>query len=198
MVASWTRRSAPAESGCGWRRRSTSRRGPATQRPRGRGPVAGDPDVGQPVASCADRRRDGRHWRPRVPVARTASSARRSWTSWPRCWTPARWCGAGPISVGRWPHRRGRAGTLRRGLHPGRAGPAAAPAGLKRAGARPPSRRAQGGADQRLAGEDLAGDKRTAADLGAWLVFEDESGHGAPGRRRAAPGGAAGAPPSCG
>ena len=29
-----------------------------------------------------------------------------------------------------------------------------------------------------MAGGDLAGDKRTAADLGAWLVFEDESGQG--------------------
>ena len=33
-------------------------------------------------------------------------------------------------------------------------------------------------ADRRLEGGDLAGDKRTAADLGAWLVFEDESGQG--------------------
>jgi DDE superfamily endonuclease len=29
-----------------------------------------------------------------------------------------------------------------------------------------------------VAGGDLAGDKRAAADLGAWLVFEDESGQG--------------------
>ena len=29
-----------------------------------------------------------------------------------------------------------------------------------------------------MAGGDLAGDKRTAADLGAWLVFEDEPGQG--------------------
>ena len=29
-----------------------------------------------------------------------------------------------------------------------------------------------------MAGGDLAGGKRTAADLGAWLVFEDESGQG--------------------
>ena len=33
-------------------------------------------------------------------------------------------------------------------------------------------------AHRRLAGGDLAGGKRTAADLGAWLVFEDESGQG--------------------
>jgi hypothetical protein len=29
-----------------------------------------------------------------------------------------------------------------------------------------------------VAGGDLAGGKSTAADLGAWLVFEDESGQG--------------------
>src|SRR3954453_18824777 len=76
------------------------------------------------------------------------------------------------------PHRRGRAHQVRRGLHPARAGPAAAPPGLERAGARPARRPAQRGADRRLAGGDLAGDKRMAADLGAWLVFEDESGQG--------------------
>ena len=32
--------------------------------------------------------------------------------------------------------------------------------------------------DRQVAGGDLAGGKRTAADLGAWLVFEDESGQG--------------------
>jgi hypothetical protein len=34
------------------------------------------------------------------------------------------------------------------------------------------------GAHCPVAGGDLAGGKRTAADLGAWLVFEDESGQG--------------------
>jgi putative transposase len=29
-----------------------------------------------------------------------------------------------------------------------------------------------------MAGEDVAGGKRIAADPGAWLVFEDESGQG--------------------
>src|SRR5438309_1894596 len=38
--------------------------------------------------------------------------------------------------------------------------------------------RAQRGADRRLEGGDLAGHKKTAADLGAWLCFEDESGQG--------------------
>ena len=32
--------------------------------------------------------------------------------------------------------------------------------------------------DRRVAGGDVAGGKRTAADLGAWIVFEDESGQG--------------------
>src|SRR4051812_38664215 len=67
---------------------------------------------------------------------------------------------------------------VRRGLHPARAGSAAAPAGLERAGAGPAGGRARRGADHRLAGGDLAGDKKAAADLGAWLVFEDESGQG--------------------
>src|SRR3954449_11796109 len=67
---------------------------------------------------------------------------------------------------------------VRGGLHPARAGPAAAPAGLECAGARPPRRRAQRGADHRLAGGNLAADEKTAADLGAWGVFEDESGQG--------------------
>src|SRR6202012_6146203 len=39
-----------------------------------------------------------------------------------------------------------------------------------------PSRRAGRGPDRRLAGGGLAGGKSTAADLGALLCFEDESG----------------------
>src|SRR3954452_9993286 len=76
------------------------------------------------------------------------------------------------------PHRRAGARAVRRGLHPARDGPAAAPPGLERAGARAARGRARRGADQRLAGGGLAADKRAAADLGAWLVFEDESGQG--------------------
>ena len=38
----------------------------------------------------------------------------------------------------------------------------------------PAGGRAGRGADRRVAGGDLAGGKRTAADLGAWLCFEDE------------------------
>src|SRR5262249_57961401 len=49
---------------------------------------------------------------------------------------------------------------------------------LERAGACRAGRRARPGGHRRLEGGDLAGDKRTAADLGAWLVFEDESGQG--------------------
>src|SRR3954452_2247307 len=44
----------------------------------------------------------------------------------------------------------------------------------------------------------LLGGQTIAADLGASGVFEDESGHGAPGRRRAVPGGGGGAPRWCG
>src|SRR3954471_23081033 len=68
-------------------------------------------------------------------------------------------------------------GEIRRAPSAG-AGSAAAPPGVERAGARPARGRARRGADRRLAGGGLAGDKRTAADLGAWLVFEDESGQG--------------------
>src|SRR5712691_2274149 len=64
------------------------------------------------------------------------------------------------------------------GVHPGGAGPAAAPDRLERAGPRPPGQRAGRGGHRRLEGGDLARGKRTAADLGAWLVFEDESGQG--------------------
>jgi len=38
--------------------------------------------------------------------------------------------------------------------------------------------RAGRGGDREVAGGGLAGGKKTAADLGAWLVFEDESGQG--------------------
>src|SRR3954451_23169389 len=96
--------------------------------------------------------------------------------------------GLGPPVLDAAAHRRGRAHEVRRGLHPARAGSFVAPAGLERAGPGPTGGRARRGTDQRLAGGDLAGDKRTAADLGAWEVFEDESGHGAPGRRGDGPG----------
>src|SRR3954464_10828997 len=76
------------------------------------------------------------------------------------------------------PDRRGRARAVRRGLHPARAGSAAAPAGLERAGPGPARGRTRRAAARCVAGGDLAGDKRTAADLGAWLVCEDESGQG--------------------
>ena len=64
------------------------------------------------------------------------------------------------------------------GLHPGRGRPAAAPDRVERAGPGPAGRRARRGADRRVAGGGLAGGKRTAADRGAWLIFEDESGQG--------------------
>jgi putative transposase len=67
---------------------------------------------------------------------------------------------------------------VRGGVHAGRAGCAAAPDRLECAGPGPAGRRAGRGCDRGVAGGDLAGDKRTAADLGAWLCFEDESGQG--------------------
>ncbi len=51
---------------------------------------------------------------------------------------------------------------------------------------------------QRLAGAGLHGARTGAANLGAWLVPEDESGHGAPGRRRVVPGVGGSAPRWCG
>jgi hypothetical protein len=61
---------------------------------------------------------------------------------------------------------------------PGRAGPAAAPDRVERADSRPAGGRAGRSPDCQVAGGDLAGNKRVAAGLGAWLVFEDESGQG--------------------
>jgi len=80
-----------------------------------------------------------------------------------QCWTLDR--GAGPRAV-------------RGGLHAGRAGCAAAPDRLERAGPGPPGLRAGRGGHRRLGKGGLACHKRTAADLGAWLCFEDESGQG--------------------
>jgi hypothetical protein len=51
-----------------------------------------------------------------------------------------------------------------------------APDRVERSGPGPAGRRARRGGDRQVEGSDLAGGKRTAADLGAWLCFEDESG----------------------
>ena len=67
---------------------------------------------------------------------------------------------------------------VRGGVHAGRDGRAAAPDRLVRAGPGPPGGRAGRGQDRQVAGGHLAGHKRTAADLGAWLCWEDESGQG--------------------
>src|SRR6266516_4639207 len=85
--------------------------------------------------------------------------------------------GCGPV-LDAGPHRPGGAPPVRRDLHPGGAGPAVAPDRLERAGPRPPGGRTGRGGHCRLEGGDLARGKRPAADLGAWLVFEDESGQG--------------------
>src|SRR5262249_45608485 len=73
---------------------------------------------------------------------------------------------------------RGHLAAVRRGVHPGRGGPAVAPDRVERAVPRAPGRRAGRGGHRHLAAGGVAGGKRTAADLGAWLIFEDESGQG--------------------
>src|SRR5258707_14100216 len=67
---------------------------------------------------------------------------------------------------------------VRGGVHAGRDGRAAAPPRLVGAGPGAPGRGAGRGEDRQVAGGDLAGHKSAAADLGAWLCFEDESGQG--------------------
>src|SRR5438046_2516665 len=67
---------------------------------------------------------------------------------------------------------------VRGGVHACRDGRAAAPDRVERAGAGPAGRRAGRGGHRPVETGDVAGGKRTAADLGAWLVFEDESGQG--------------------
>ena len=67
---------------------------------------------------------------------------------------------------------------VRGGVHAGRDGRAAAPDRLVGAGPGPPGGGAGRGQDRQVAGGHLAGHKSTAADLGAWLCFEDESGQG--------------------
>ena len=67
---------------------------------------------------------------------------------------------------------------VRGGVHPGGGARAAAPGRVERAGPGPPDRRAQRGSGRHVEAGDVARHKRTAGDLGAWLVFEDESGQG--------------------
>jgi hypothetical protein len=61
-----------------------------------------------------------------------------------------------------------------------RAGCAAAPDRVEGAGPGPPGGRAGRGRHRRVETGGLARDRRAAADLGAWLCFEDESGQGPP------------------
>src|SRR3954451_987932 len=147
-------------------------------RPGGGRPVPGDPDVGQPLAPGAGRRwsagaglegsrRGALQVDPR-PARGAAGAARRR---------PGRG-GLDRSVLDAGPHRRGGARALRGGLHPARGGSAATPRGVERAGPCAARGRAGRGADHRLAGGDLAGGKKAAADLGAWLIFEDESGQG--------------------
>src|SRR5438552_1751061 len=72
----------------------------------------------------------------------------------------------------------GQRAAVRGGVHPGRGGSAVAPDRVERAVPRAAGRRAGRGGHRGLAAGGVAGGKRTAADLGAWLIFEDESGQG--------------------
>src|SRR6266567_583024 len=148
----------PPGAGAAGRRGDDRGRG---RRPGGREAVPGVADVGEPVAAGPGRRWPG--------GAGLQGGGRRAVQAHSR---PAGRAGGG---AGCGPGGGRLCGSV---LDAGRDGCAAAPARLERAGPGPPGRRAGRGQDRRLAGGDLAGGKRTAADLGAWLVFEDESGQG--------------------
>src|SRR6266705_2250855 len=140
--------------------------------------VPGDADVGESVAAGAGRRRPDRAdvqrpwWGPVQADGGAGAGAGGGAGS-----RPGR-AGLGGSVLDAGKDRRGGAPPVRRGLHLGGAGPAVAPDRVECAGSRPPGRRAGRSQDCRLEGGDLARHKRTAADLGAWLVFEDESGQG--------------------
>ena len=95
-----------------------------------------------------------------------------------RCWTRARRHAAMRIRADFGAGRGPGLAAVRGGVHAGRDGRAAAPDRVVRAGPGPPGRGAGRGQDRQVAGGDLAGHKSTAADLGAWLCREDESGQG--------------------
>src|SRR6267154_2908299 len=67
---------------------------------------------------------------------------------------------------------------VRGGVHAGGDGCAAAPDRVDRAGPGAAGGGAGRGQDRQVAGGHLAGHKSAAADLGAWLCWEDESGQG--------------------
>ena len=92
-------------------------------------------------------------------------------------------CRAGHLGLGgpvldAGPDRGTGVAAVQGGVHAGRAGCAAAPARVERAGPGAAGGRAGRGGDREVEGGGLARGKKTAADLGAWLVFEDESGQG--------------------
>ena len=92
--------------------------------------------------------------------------------------------GPGRVGLGRGPvldpgpDRRPGSAAVPGGVHAGRDGRAAAPDRVERAGPGPARRRAGRGGGRRVEGGDVARHKRAAAEQGAWLVFEDESGQG--------------------
>src|SRR5712691_1904469 len=165
----------PPGAGAAGRRGDDRGRG---RRPGDREAVPGVADVGEPVAAGPGRRWPGgpgfqgggrravqAHSR---PAGRAGGGAGRGPGGGRLC--------RSVLDAG--PDRGPGVAAVRGGVHAGRDGCAAAPAGLERAGPGAPGGRAGRGQDCQVAGGDLAGGKRTAADLGAWLVFEDESGQG--------------------
>src|SRR5712691_151925 len=165
----------PPGAGAAGRRGDDRGRG---RRPGDREAVPGVADVGEPVAAGSGR------WRPggaglqgggRRAVQAHSRPAGRAGGGAGRGPGSLRVCGS-VLDAG--PDRGAGVAAVRGGVHAGRDGCAAAPARLERAGPGAPGGRAGRGQDCQVAGGDLAGGKRTAADLGAWLVFEDESGQG--------------------
>ncbi|WP_392958660.1 helix-turn-helix domain-containing protein [Streptomyces sp. LN245] len=75
-----------------------------------------------------------RPWSPRGPAVLAASSRLINCDCWSRCWMPTNCCGLERPVLDSGEDRRGRAPPVRRRVHPGRDGPAAAPHRLERAG----------------------------------------------------------------
>src|SRR6266704_4809576 len=165
----------PPGAGAAGRRGDDRGRG---QRPGGREAVPGLADEREPVAAGAGGRRPGGaglQGRGRGEVQAVRGAGRRA--------------GGG---AGRRPGGRGLPGSVldpgegrgpglaavRGGVHTGRDGRAAAPDRLVRAGPGAAGGGAGRGQGCQVAGGHLAGHKSAAADLGAWLCWEDESGQG--------------------
>ena len=120
----------------------------------------------------------GRRWPPGARAGRSASWPRRRSPSWRRSWT--RPGGRGYVDQC-WTLARVADQVWRRfGVEYTLAGMDVLlhRLGWSRAGPGPAGGGAGRGEDRQVAGGHLAGHKSTAADLGAWLCWEDESGQG--------------------